>query len=180
MRTGYADHHEKPPAANASTTASADSAATGSGSHDRASTRTASASSPISGRPYDIITPQPSSSPAATDHATIDPRDERVAAIARQASPHAATAAKTASAETAMKTAAGVSTRKGAARRAIASAPSARNVTITASAVVAAITVTTRPAARSPPRPTFTSPTKKSSAPGGCPAGWVGQLSGAE
>ena len=44
------------------------------------------------------------------------------------ASPHAATAAISASAETAMKTAAGVSTRNGAARRASSSAPSARSV----------------------------------------------------
>ena len=72
-----------------------------------------------------------------------------------------------------MNTAAGVSTRNGAARRARASRSSARSVTITAGAVVAAIAVTTRPAARSPPRPSRTSPMKKSSAPGGM-AGHVG------
>ena len=79
-----------------------------------------------------------------------------------------------------MKTAAGARTRNGADRRAIDSASSARSVTITATAVVAAIAVTTRPAARSPPSPTLTRPTKKSIVPGGCPAGCVGQLSGAE
>ena len=76
-----------------------------------------------------------------------------------------------------MNTAAGVTTRNGAARRAASSAPSARNATSTAQAVVAASAVTTRPAARSPPRPIRTSPTKNRRAPGGWPATWVGQLS---
>ncbi len=76
-----------------------------------------------------------------------------------------------------MNTAAGPSTRNGAARRATASAPSARSVTRTAGAVVAAIRVTTSPAAKSPPSPSRTSATKNSSAPGGWPATWVTQLS---
>ena len=61
--------------------------------------------------------------------------------------PQAPVAANIASAETDCQTAAGPSTRNGAARRASCSAPSTRAVTSTATAVVAARTVTTRPAA---------------------------------
>ena len=90
--------------------------------------------------------------------------------------PHAATAANIASALTACQIAAGPKTRKGAARRAICSAPSRRSVTITASAVVAAIRVTTTPAANPSPRPIRERTTKKPSAPGGWPAMCTGQL----
>ncbi|GIM64891.1 hypothetical protein Pve01_84500 [Planomonospora venezuelensis] len=44
--------------------------------------------------------------------------------------------------------------------------------------MLAATAHTTRAAARSPPRPTCTRPMKNSTAPGGCPATWIAQLSG--
>ncbi len=91
----------------------------------------------------------------------------RVAANASAVSPHAATAANIASAETACQIAAGPRTRNGAARRAIDSAPSSRTVISTATAVVAAMTVTAKPAARPEPSPMRVSATKKTSAPGG-------------
>ena len=100
---------------------------------------------------------------------------ERVAA-ATAASPHAATAAKTPSADTATQMAAGASTRNGAARRATSSAPSSRRVTRTATGVVQPSTVRVRAQAKAPPRPTATSPTYTRSAPGGWPATCVGQL----
>ena len=77
-----------------------------------------------------------------------------------------------------MNTAAGESTRNGAARRASSSASRVRSSASTERTVVAPMTVTTIPAPNEPPRPIRTRPTKKSKASGGCPAAWVGQLSG--
>lgn len=128
--------------------------------------------------PYDISTLPPSSRPDnAADPTDLGPTE--VAASARAAMPHAVTTVMTASADTAMNTAAGLRTRNGAARRAISSAPSARTVTSTAEAVEAASSVTTTPAARSPPNPSRTMATKNSSIAGGWPATCVGQLSSA-
>ena len=73
----------------------------------------AAASRPSSGRPYDIIAAQPSSSRRAATTRPAGHRRPNVAPSARQASAHAVTAPKSASADTAMKTAAGASTRNG-------------------------------------------------------------------
>ncbi|MBA2445385.1 MAG: hypothetical protein H0V49_08655 [Nocardioidaceae bacterium] len=54
--------------------------------------------------------------------------------------------------------------------RAAASASSRRNVTKTATGVVALTRSTVTPAANPLPSPIATSSTKKSAAPGGCPA----------
>ena len=108
---------------------------------------------------------------------TAERRTEEVAA-ATAASPQAATAAKTPSADTATQIAAGASTRNGTARRATSSAPRRRRVTSTATGVVHPTRVRTSAEANEPPSPSPTRPTKSSSAPGGWPATWVGQLPG--
>ena len=93
--------------------------------------------------------------------------------------PQAAVAANIASAETDCQMAAGPNTRNGAARRARRSASRVFRVTSTATAVVAASTVTTIPAANPLPSPIRTRSTKNVKAPGGWPARCTGQLRGA-
>ena len=122
---------------------------------------------PSSGSPYESRTQYPSTRPDAAAHAPVRARVLAVAAQARRHSPHAATAPNIASAETDIQIAAGPSARNGAARRAPNSAPSRRSVISTATGVVAAITVTTSPAASPLPSPIRTRTTKKRSAPGG-------------
>ena len=99
--------------------------------------------------PQDIITAQPSSSPAGTDHIRLRRTDAMARAgqePGRERSEHRVGGRRT------WQIAAGPITRNGAARRAMHSAPSVpRRVTSTASAVVAAKSVVTIPAAK-PPR----------------------------
>ena len=106
----------------------------------------------------------------------------RTAATASAHIPQAAQAANIASADTHCQIAAGPITRNGAASRACDSAPSTFSVCSTATAVEAAMSVTTRPAASPLPRPSRASTTKKVSAPGGWPAmctgHWPGESTG--
>ena len=105
-------------------------------------------------------------------------RARPVAAHASAANPHAAIAANTASAETARNTAAGLKTRNGAARPSAplgAEQPQGHQHARRVDAASAHDDERRRQvAAEADP----TSPTKKSTAPGGCPATWIGQLSG--
>jgi hypothetical protein len=86
---------------------------------------------------------------------------------------------KTASPLTPIHTALGASTIHGTAERASVSEPSARSVIITATIAVLAIVTHTTPIQNGSVTPSRSRLTKYSSAPGGCPATWTYQLSGA-
>ncbi|MCI4066375.1 hypothetical protein MRQ36_29010 [Micromonospora sp. R77] len=82
------------------------------------------------------------------------------------------------SAEAPTQTAPGSSTRNGSTVRASSAAPNARRAAGTLTVTVAPTRTQASAAAVPPPRPTRSSPTKTSNAPGGCPAVWVDQESG--
>lgn len=83
--------------------------------------------------------------------------------------PHAATPAKYPSAETATQIAVGASATNGAARRAVGSSASARTPISIAAAALDLASRHSNPAQPPPCRPSRSSQTKVSSAPGGCP-----------
>ena len=123
-----------------------------------------------------IITHQPEQQPGHDGPADAAPR---TAATASAAHPPGRPRRRTSRRPTrTARPRPGPNTRNGAARRACCSAPSTRSVSSTATAVDAAMSVTTRPAANPLPSPSRSSTTKNVSAPGGWPATCTGQLAG--